>query len=359
MDLGTEGELEAAAVEPSDTLWMPFRVLAELESDTRDDAANGAASGSAVLRTVSGIGPADAARHWLLDVERLPEVWGDSPSDLELVAELERGIDALRRLDDRVGGGPLRTPAAGMLRVVVGVFKGGVHGRTAEPGLYRVAAELSCFLGWLCFDAADPRGSRRHWLTALQAAQLSGDRALGAHILMYLADLEAAAGDAATALVILDDALAGLPSEGAAIGRASLQARRARAYAVLGRPGPARDAADAALSLPAAAPAPEDPAWSYWCGEADLNHVIGAAYLALGDTMAAMAHLDRAVAGYGIGRPREQTLAMIGLAESYLRADTPEPAIDLARTIAAVGGRFHSAHTSGAVTGFLRRLRSL
>jgi hypothetical protein len=133
---------------------------------------------------------------------------------------LDGHIAALRRLDDRQGGGALS------LRYVTNELQGVLDlvrcsSYSAEIGkrLYTSVANLAQLAGWMHFDAGETGSAQRYFLLGLRAARAAEDQACAANILGMLAyqsahsaqpaeavRLAEAAGDAASQLDLVTQA---------------------------------------------------------------------------------------------------------------------------------------------------------
>ncbi|RVU16244.1 hypothetical protein EOT10_36840 [Streptomyces antnestii] len=91
-------------------------------------------------------------------------------------------IEDYWRRDDQHGGEALRPAIVGQLRYVVGLLKES-RPPSIQNGLYQIAAELACLVGWTYFDARQYNQARAYFTEALQLATEVDDRQFIANVL--------------------------------------------------------------------------------------------------------------------------------------------------------------------------------
>lgn len=98
------------------------------------------------------------------------------PPMMDLVDE---HIAALRRLDDRQGGGTLSVRyVTGELQTVLDLIKGTGYSRDIGIRLHSAAADLAQLAGWMHFDAGMLGTAQRYLLLGLRLAKASEDTSL-------------------------------------------------------------------------------------------------------------------------------------------------------------------------------------
>ncbi|MEV4130514.1 hypothetical protein [Nocardia sp. NPDC049707] len=101
-------------------------------------------------------------------------------ADIEVMWSM---CEVFSNADHHLGGGYARATLARFLDDVVGpALRGSCDSRTA-PELFAVAARLCDLSGFMCFDSARQGLGQKYFRQALRLAKVSGNTALGAHIL--------------------------------------------------------------------------------------------------------------------------------------------------------------------------------
>jgi hypothetical protein len=121
---------------------------------------------------------------------------------------LEQQLAALRRMDDRTGGGPFsqRTARLVMHESVI-LLNTGRYEPATGARLIRHAAGAAQLAGWLSFDASLHPAAHRYLLLAIRLGRAAGDAGTVANALGMLAYQHAATGDPAGALQLAEAAL--------------------------------------------------------------------------------------------------------------------------------------------------------
>ncbi|WP_250285889.1 XRE family transcriptional regulator, partial [Frankia sp. CiP1_Cm_nod2] len=249
---------------------------------------------------IGGIGGAAltaAAHQWLVaDPAQLPvAVLGGRQVRDTLVAEFEQRVDALRRMDDLLGGEDVHGLAAAELRVIVRLLRTGAYGQRQHGRLYAVAAELARLAGWAAFDSGRHQVAQWYWLIALRTAHEAGRPAIGANVLRCMAEQAVRFGDPSDAVTLLRTARAGAADVLTATERAIVAGCLAVAYAQLGDVRSVHaEIAEALAQIERADPA-ADPEYVYWCSRSVIEYYAGKALLCAGDVAAAVEYLSRSV----------------------------------------------------------------
>ena len=273
--------------------------------------------------------------------------------DAEVIGEI---IDALRRVDNRFGGGSARG-------VVLGYLKGEVYpvlrivqtqGRVPRR-LLQVAAELTQLAGWISHDVGEDGVARRYFAKSLKLARAAQDEAFACEVLAGISQQAAYLGDGRTAVdaahaarrhAVRSDVPA-LVSEAAAM-EAHGHALRGDAAACL------KAMRRAELALGADRDAARPP-WLAYFDEAYMAAKFAHAFHVLGDAKPAERFAVRSLQmneGYERGRLFNTVL----LARIYADGGRLDRACELGRSSVAMASGIRSARAHGYLADLRRRL---
>ncbi|WP_239310016.1 MULTISPECIES: XRE family transcriptional regulator [unclassified Frankia] len=247
-----------------------------------------------------------------------------------LVAGFTERVDALRRMDDVLGGEDVHGLAVSELRVIVRLLRTGAYSQDQRARLYAVAAELARLAGWAAFDSGRHQIAQQFWLVALRTAHEAGDRAIGANILRCMAEQAVRYGEPADAVILLRAARAGAANVLTATEKAVLAGSLAIAHAQAGDIQAVRtEIAEAFTQIERADPT-QDPDYVYWCSRSTIEYYAGKALLCLGDAASAIGHLSRSVDELNACEyPRELVHHRVWLGVAQVDAGEVEQAVDL------------------------------
>lgn len=265
----------------------------------------------------SGVAMIAPAHRWLLDPERLTEVSSGRPVGPEAMDGIDRIVGEQRVLSDQVGIDAALPSLRGTLASVVSLIKNNSYNEVVGARLFAAAAELARLTGWLYYEDGDPDAARHYLVTALGAAQQSGDRALGAYTIARLADVETAFGDPRHAVVLFQAAQAGVGPHLTSRQNADLHAGLARAFGRAGDVDATRRSAGAATDL-VSDTGPDDPPYLHWIDAAEVAGSNGRALMDVGATRQARAQLEAAIGRLGASVPRDRAKYHLHLASSML-----------------------------------------
>jgi hypothetical protein len=201
-------------------------------------------------RTVRGIPLVTVALDGLVHAPSpLPAALGTERVLPPMMDLLAGHIAALRRLDDRQGGGALSlryvtNELAGLLDLVRCSAYSGEVGRR----LFASVANLSQLAGWMHFDAGEAGCAQRYFLLGLRAARAAGDEACAANILGMLAYQAAHSAQPREAVRLAEAASDAARALDAAT-RARIAGRLATAHAAAGDVYAFRAASESARTL--------------------------------------------------------------------------------------------------------------
>jgi transcriptional regulator with XRE-family HTH domain len=242
------------------------------------------------------------------------------------VAEIERGIEDLRLLDQRNGGDRLGSFAKRLVSDTERLLRGH-FGPAMAMRLQGVLGEASVLAGWLAQDAGDTESATRFYSDVMAAAHLANDPLLAAHACANLAHLTSKGDQPARAVQCAQAGQrAAVEGRGGPRLRALLAAREATGHAEMGDVAAATASAQRALKAFDSTQG-RDPAWVSFLSDVELAGILGNVYSQLGQHKTAVAHFTQAAQMHG--RPRNATSWRLALAQGYVAAGDPGRAADL------------------------------
>lgn len=216
--------------------------------------------------------------------------------------------------------------------------------------LMGVVAEQAQIAGWAAFDAGRYGDARRHYATALTAAEESQDRGLIGNTLAFMAYEKAD----------VDTATASCQVAGTSITpkvRALLHERLAWTQAIAGdadRAGRALDEAAAAIAAPGRAAEPD---WVFWVDDTEIQIMAGRCWTELHRPARAIPALEEALARYDDTHARDKALYLTWLAHAYLDAGEVEHAATTVDTAIDLTAGVGSVRPGERIATVVRRLR--
>ncbi|UCM90279.1 hypothetical protein [Streptomyces marincola] len=298
---------------------------------------------------------------------------GARPGAAEAAA-LRQQIRDIRLLDDRYGARRLYRPAGEALRAAHELLDVGARRQAVNDELHAGAGELAISVGWLAHDSGRLADARSHYAEALATARVAGDGALEAHAFCNTASLAADADRPREAVRAAEAAQQAARRQGTDHLRALLSLREARGWARLDDRGGAEAALARARAAHERGPAPEDPEWMTFYGDAEFACLEAECWASLGDHGRAVESGRRAVEAALLEPRFTRNLALYSaqLAGHLARDGEPEEAaafghrsLDLLAdvrssritdTLASVAGRLTPARGDAGVATFLDRV---
>jgi hypothetical protein len=171
-------------------------------------------------------------------------------------------------MDDADGGGTIIPETSSALALVEGLLRTRFYTDAHATRLYAAAADLARQRAAALFDV-NGECADGAYDTALRAAHVAGDTALGAHILAFWSAAAYNTGRLHDAVALASTGLAAVRGRTTPRVEALLTSRRGRARAHLGDPACWRDF-DRAEAFLADADGHQDPDWAYWFDGAEL-----------------------------------------------------------------------------------------
>ncbi|MGQ0777207.1 MAG: hypothetical protein ACT4NY_22790 [Pseudonocardiales bacterium] len=302
---------------------------------------------------MTGLTLTAVAHQWLLDPARVAASLLGTRVDHAVVDDLERVVEARRRLDDALGGGSLLPATREDLRLVVALLRNSSYTEEVGRRLHAVAAEFGRLAGWLAYECGQPALAQRYFLAALRAAHVSGDRAVGANVLGYMSVQAAQSDTPRDAVVLAESALTAEQAFTPAVA-ASLYGRLALGTAYAGDATACRRAQDRTFDLLSRSVPENEPPWIYWFTEADAQGLAGWSLLALGRPGDAEPHLRRAVSLLDPSFTRDRAGMLCDLATARIGTGAVERACATAGEAATIIRRLDSPRQSRLLADFRR-----
>ncbi len=232
------------------------------------------------FHAITGVSLTALAHQWLLDPTRVAASVRGKRVGIQLVADIERVVDACRGMDDAIGGGGLIRALREDLRLVTELLSNSSYTEQLGARLHVAAAELARLTGYQSVKAGQNAAAQRYYAVALRSAHAADDRAVGANVLAFMAFHSISFGDPRGAVVMIDSALRGGGQFTPKVA-AYLHSCRARAAACRGDDTAWDRSPGMSFDLLTHSRPNNEPAWLYWLDEAFLHGNAGAGALEL------------------------------------------------------------------------------
>jgi len=303
---------------------------------------------------------AEPVGRWLLDAAD-PAVTGTGGRRVG-----EADVDALWRMCTafadalyQLGGGYARSTLLHYADQAVAPLLSGSYTDKVGRKLFAAAARLCDIAGFMCFDSDRQGLGQRYFIQALRMAKISGDAALGAHILANLSEQAHHQGHPDQAVVLADAGVTTARRAGSRRVLGRCHVIQARALALRGdERGSDRALNDAERALDGGAPG-DEPAWISFFTPQQLAAESMYAAADLGRSAHVRHHSTTALLPDSRMR-RRQVMATVTLAGSHLpgtaRGTDVEQACHLLREVLPLAGSLTSAPVAGAISGVRARL---
>ncbi|MGH3159176.1 MAG: hypothetical protein ACRDNF_21745 [Streptosporangiaceae bacterium] len=216
-------------------------------------------------------------------------------------------------------------------------------GTRADRDRFAAAALLTRKAALMASDDHRPGLAQAYFTQALQMAKASGDRAIGAHVLVSMSHQATDAGDPATAAGLAEAARSGAGKAAPPALQAKIAIMRARAEALLGDERECRHQIGCALDCFATANA--GPWWAANVTSAYVHGQVACCHQDLGRPRAAYPHALHALQAHSPGHIRRQAMGGFLLARVCAAAGEPEQAAQAAGTALALIGGLGSSRT--------------
>jgi transcriptional regulator with XRE-family HTH domain/tetratricopeptide (TPR) repeat protein len=243
-----------------------------------------------------------------------------------LVHAVTDRTDALRHMDDFLGGGDMHDLVRHELRTTIDMVRGASYTDKVGRSLLAAVGELCHLAGWVASDAGMRHIAERYYLGGVSAAHAARHQPLAANLLSQLAYQVANSGDPREAVLLASAAYKGAEQIATPVARAMLLERVAWANAKLGDAQATKKTLDAVDDAFAASKPENEPAWTYWFDRKEIDIMAGRCLTQLKQPEHAIELLTRAVSEYDSTRVRELALYLSWLAEAHIYADNIEEA---------------------------------
>ncbi|MGH3821807.1 MAG: helix-turn-helix domain-containing protein [Pseudonocardiaceae bacterium] len=349
----SSGDLGELGLVWSATPQATVAVVAELWRSTLDR--------RSILLSAAWVASAFAGptREWLLNrQDEVVQGWAGrrvGQGDIDALWEM---CATFTDVDQRLGGGYARSTLLHYVNQVVLPLLEGSYDDAIGRELMAATARLCDLCGYMCWDSGQQGLAQRYFIQALRLAQASGNRALGAHILVDMATQAHSLGDASQAL---DLASAGL-DHGSPLTAARCAVWQGRAHALLGdHRACAQSCSIAERALDRAVSADERVWFKLFTTQAMTHEMLhAAADLSRHDDVQRLAPEVMASASAG-GLARRRVLGTTALARSYLPSQgnphsDVDQACELLGQVIPLLSSLHSTHSLDQVNSVRRAL---
>ncbi|MEV4411370.1 helix-turn-helix transcriptional regulator [Catellatospora sp. NPDC049609] len=243
----------------------------------------------------TALDPVRITHEWLIaDTSAAAHLRAGRHIGTSLVEALKTRVVALRHLDDTVSSSRLLPVITKELDAATALARDAAYGDAVGRRLFTAVGELAQLAGWVASDAGQYLKAKQLYLSGVSAAEVTGDRVLGAQLLSCLSYQIANVGRRDDALLIARSAVKG--ATGATpIVRALLLERYSWAAARLRDADTTRGALDAVDDAYEQRSADiREPEWVYWLNRAEADVMAARCAIELGTPAQAEPLLTRA-----------------------------------------------------------------
>ncbi|KAA9374853.1 tetratricopeptide repeat protein [Microbispora cellulosiformans] len=281
------------------------------------------------------------------------------------VAQIRETCAWFSGLDHARGGGLVRSAVTTYLHDHVAPLLRGSYTDAVGCSLFAVAAEMLQLAGWMAYDLERHGLAQRYYIQALRLAKASGTESRGfdAFVLVRLSQQALNRDHADEALYLAraaHDDIA-LSTTTPAV-RALAYAAEARACARLYEKGDTHAATACRQALLAAERELDagdpggEPAWIGYFDPPELAAELAHSLVVIGDTTAALPHLDAALTGKSTDRARDRLFCQLNLAAAHLKTGDLDAALAVAEQALPIAGTISSTRVRSRFRSFRRSL---
>ncbi len=273
-----------------------------------------------------GAYPATAARWLTLPGADVPVHRGRARvgrPEIEAIRQMSR---AFRDLDNRVGGGRIRSTVVQYLDSNVAPLLRGTYTEEVGRDLFSAAAEMTRMVGWMAYDAEAHGIAQRYLVQALRMARTAGDAALSAEILAAMGHQAVYVGRAGVAVDLARAAQAAAARSGHPALLAECHLIEAHGHAGIGD-GRATSASLRAGQKAFGAEPADTPEWLAYFDGAYLSAKIAHCFRALGSDAQTARYAEQSLQMNG-DYVRGKAFNLLILASAHARTE-PDRAVDI------------------------------
>ncbi|MBI3688631.1 MAG: transcriptional regulator [Actinobacteria bacterium] len=263
--------------------------------------------------------------------------------------------DALRRMDDFLGGGDLHDLVRRELRATVEVVRDASYSEQTGRALLAAVGELAQLAGWVTSDHGLHAAASRYYLGGVIAAHAARDAPLAGNLLSSLAYQVANVGDPRDAVLLASTAFRGAQATATHATRAVLLERLAWANARLGDHQMTIRLLGEVDEVFASSTPVNEPQWLYWLNRDEIDIMAGRCLVQLRAPRRAVELLTAALDRYDDAHAREKSLYLSWLAEAHLHDRNVEASADVALRALRLGASVASSQSLDRI----RHLRCL
>jgi hypothetical protein len=266
------------------------------------------------------------------------------------ISAIRQMTRAFRDLDNRVGGGRIRSTVVQYLDASVAPLLRGSYTEEVGRDLFSAAAELTKAVGWMAYDCEEHGLAQRYLIQALRMAQTSGDDGLCAEILAAMGHQATYIGRSAEAVDLARAAQSAAHRAGHPALAAECHLIEAHGHAGLSDPrATSRSLRAGVKAFEADDPSP--PEWLAYFDNAYLAAKVAHCFLALGNDAQTAVYAEQSLK-MNTDYVRGRTFNLLMLATAHA-ADEPEEAV----RVGGVALDLVEGLQSQRALSYLRRLR--
>ncbi len=308
---------------------------------------------------LTGVTLIGAAHEWLVaDPARIAAALSGRRADSSVIADLTTTMDALRRLDDQLGGQAVNGMILEQLRLVVRVLRNASYTQADGQALHGIAAELARMAAWTAQDSGQHGTAQRLYLVGLRAAHEADNPGIAANILRCMAVQACGQADPRTGIELLRSARAGARGRLTATENAILAGQLAVAHGRAGDREAARAAADEAQRHIGEATPDDAPPYAYFVTPEVIFYLNGVSMIFGGDPAAAIPLVQSAIDNADPNMPRDLLEFQASLSVAHARTGDPDAALRLAHQAIAATPLTASAMIAESFTEVHREIKA-
>ncbi len=261
---------------------------------------------------------------------------------------------AFRDLDNKVGGGRVRSTIVQYLHSSVSPLLRGQYAEPVGRQLFAVTAELTKLAGWAAYDQEEHGVAQRYLIQALRLARAAGDPGLGAEILAAMSHQATYVGRPGDAVDLAHAAQISARSAGLAALESECHMVEAHGHAAR------RDDASCAVSLNAAertfsrAESSDRPEWLAYFDAAYMSAKVAHCFRDLGDDVRTARFAEQSLdMSEGYPRGRAFNLSLLAAARA---AEDPREALRIGREAVDLATGLSSRRSYAYLRDLRRRL---